>query len=128
MSYTIYEYTYPLTAPPYLFVGKKPVAVLFGDERVEVKSWHDVYSAILKRCNENPRHHETLMYLRNKVAGKCRVFLSDKPDGMTRPLRVDENMYAETHYGSSTLMHILINRILVPVHFDCSGVSIVIRI
>jgi len=68
------------------------------------------------------------MYLRNKTAGKVRVFLSDKPDGMTRPLKIDEDMYAETHYGSQTLMHILVNRILIPARFDCSNISVVIKI
>ena len=121
------EFIYPLTTEPYVFVGKKPAAVLFGTERVEAKSWRDVYAAIITRCNNDPQHHETLMYLRNKVAGKIRVFLSDKTDGMTRPLKIDERMYAETHYGSATLMHILVKRILAPTRFDCSNISIVIR-
>ena len=122
-----YELIYPLTIEPYVFVRKKPVAVLFGDERIEVKSWHGVYAAVLKRCNENPEHHKMLMYLRNKAAGKMRVFLSDSPDGMTRPLRIDEDMYGETHYGSQTLMHILVNRILAPAHFNCSNIRVAIK-
>jgi hypothetical protein len=36
---TAFEPSYPLGVHPSLFVGKKPVAVLFGDERVEVKTW-----------------------------------------------------------------------------------------
>ena len=124
---SIFERTYPLSAPPYLFVGKKPTAVLLGDERVNVKSWREVYTVILKRCNDDPHHHETLMYLRSKVSGKCRVFLSDTPDGMTRPVQIDDLLFAESHYGSATLMHILVNRILAPVRFDCSEVSIVLK-
>ena len=124
---TTYEHTYPLTAPPYLFVGRKPAAVLFGDERAEVKTWRQVYSVILGRCNNNPVHHVTLMYLRDKAAGKVRVFLSGSPDSMTRPLRIDEGLYSETHYGSATLMHILVNRILTPVGFNCSDISIVVK-
>ena len=124
---TNYEYTYPLTIEPYVFVGKKPTAVMFGEERVDVKSWRGVYAAIIKRCNDDPQGHKMLMYLRNKTAGKCRVFLSDKPDSMTRAFRIDEDMYGEIHYGSATLMHILVNRILAPAHFDCSNINIVFK-
>ena len=128
MSNTGHEITYPLEAKPYVFVGKKPVAVLFGDERVEVKTWRQVYAVILKRCNDNPVHHERLMYLRGKVAGKVRVFLSDDPGRMTRPFMIDDGLYGETHYGSETLMHILVNHILAPAHFDCSNIHIVIKL
>jgi len=121
------ELTYPLTIAPYVFVGKKPAAVLFGSERVEAKSWREVYAVIIKRCNESTEHHEMLMYLRNKTAGKRRVFLSDRPDGMTRPLRIEADMYGETHYGSQTLMHILLNRILTPAYFDCSNIRVVTK-
>jgi len=121
------EHTYPLTVTPYLFVGKKPTAVLFGDERIEVKSWREVYTRILKRCNDNPENHERLMYLRNKTAGKVRGFLSDNPDGMTRPHRIDEDMYGETHYGTQTLIHILCKRILDPARFNYSHIRIVLK-
>jgi len=122
-----YERTMPLTTNPHLFIGRKPTAVLFGDERMDVKSWRDVFVAVLSRCNQDVRHNETLMYLRNKIAGQQRVFLSDSPVGMTRPVKIDEDMYAESHYGAETLMHILVVRILSPVGFDCSNVRIVIK-
>ena len=127
MNNARHEITYPLTIKPYVFVGTKPVAVLFGEERVEVKKWTQVYSVILKRCNDNPVHHERLMYLRGKVAGKVRVFLSDSPDSMTRPLMIDDNLYGEVGYGSETMMHILVNHILTPARFDCSGIYIIIK-
>jgi hypothetical protein len=104
--------SYPLTTPSYLFVGRKLAAVFFGGELVEVKTWRGVYSVIIGRCNQDPRGHEKLMYLRNKAAGKVRKFLSDKPDGMTRPHRIDEDLWGEVHYGSATLHHILLNQIL----------------
>ena len=127
MNNARYEIVCPLTVKPNLFVGKKPVAVLFGDERVEVKSWRQVYAVILGRCNDDPVHHERLMYLRNKAAGKVRKFLSDSPDGMSSPLKIDEDMYGETHYGSETMMHILVNHILKPAHFDYSNIHIAIK-
>ena len=121
------ELVYSLTAAPYQFVGKKPAAVLFGAERVEVKTWRQVYAVIIGRCNQDPACHERLMYLRNKAAGKVRVFLSDTPDRMTSPHKIDDDLWGETHYGSQTLMHILVNQILAYVPFDRSGIKITIR-
>jgi len=123
------EYTYimPLSVEPYLFIGKKPAAVMFGDERVEVKTWRGVYAAVMKRCNDDPECHERLMYLRDKVLGKARVFLSAKPDGITRPYKIDDAMYGEVQYGSATLMHILCERILYPAGFDYSYIKVALR-
>ena len=121
------ERTYPLGAATYLLVGRKPTAVLFGEERVDVKTWREVYGVVLGRCNENPQHHERLMYLRGKTSGKVRVFLSDSPAGMTRPIQIDENMYGETHYGSATLIHILCKRILDYTGFDYCNISVVLK-
>ena len=121
-----YQSTVPLTIEPHYFIGKKPVAVLFGEERITVKTWREVYGVILKRCNSDPAYHEKLMYLRNKTAGKIRRFLSDKPEGMWKPIKIDEDMYGEVSYGSATLMHILINRILAYTGFDCNGISLVL--
>ena len=121
------EYAYPFTADTNIFIGKKPVAVLFGDERAETGNWRKVYSAIIARCNADAECHENLMCLRDKVAGRDRVLLSHSPDGMRRPLRIDEDMYAEACYGTATLLYILRDRILAPAHFDYSGISIVIK-
>jgi len=123
-----YEWVLPLLTTPYRFIGKKPTAVLFGEERVVVKSWREVYTVILKRCNSDPKHHETLMWLRGKVAGKERIFLADSPDRMTRPTQIDDAMFAESHYGAATLIHILTVRLLAPVGFDCSKVNIVLKV
>lgn len=121
------EYDFPLSANPAIFIGKKPVAVLFGEERVAVKSWREVYSAVLSRCNEDLANHERLMYLRNKTAGKVRVFLSDRPDSMRSPAKIDEGLFGETHYGSQTLIHILCKRILDYTAFDYRNIKIVLK-
>ena len=121
------EYKLPLTSPTYLFVGRKPTAVLFADERVEVKSWRQVYAVIIGRCNENPQYHEKLMYLRNKAAGKVRKFLSDKPDSMSRAYQIDTDLWGEIHYGSATLIHILVNQILAYTGFDYSNINIILK-
>jgi len=122
-----HERIYPLTSPTYLFVGTKPATVLFGNERVEVKTWRQVYAVIIGRCNESPEYHDRLMYLRNKASGKVRLFLSDKPDSMSKPYQIDTDLWGEVHYGSATLMHILINQILAYTGFDYFGINIAIK-
>ena len=121
------EYAYPLTVDTNIFIGKKPVAVLFGEERVEADNWRKVFAAIMSRCNADPQCHDNLMYLRDKVAGRDRVLLSHSPDSMKRPMRIDEDMYAEVCYGTGTLLYILRDRILTPAHFDFSDISIIIK-
>lgn len=120
------EHILPLSTAPVAFRGTKPIAVLFDNERVAVSSWKGVFSAVLTRCNQSPPHHAALMGLRDRAAGKSRVFLSQSIGHMNRPVRIDSEMYAETHYGSETLIHILCQRILAPIHFDYSGIRIVI--
>ena len=97
------EWIVPLTTKPYIFVRRKPLAVIFGDERVAVKSWREVFTVILSRCNQDSRHHQTLMDLRGRLAGQQRVYLSDSPQNMYRPVKIDTDMYAEAHYGSYPL-------------------------
>jgi hypothetical protein len=122
----VYEISYPLTAHPSIFVGQKPVAVLFGRERVGVKTWRQVVSVILTRCNSE--HHERMMYLCDKVHGKVRTILSASDSGMRRPLKIDENMYIETQYGSQTMMYIVCRLILAYTSFDYSDIHIVIGV
>jgi len=121
------EYVYPLSADTNIFIGKKPIAVLFGEERAEANNWRKVFAAIMARCNADAQCHENLMYLRDKVSGRDRILLSHSPDSMRRPLKIDEDMYAEACYGTATLLSILRDRILSPAHFDCSDISIVIK-
>jgi len=119
------EQAYPFTYETYWFVGRKATAIYFGEERVPVKTWTQVYEVIMNRCNQ--QRHDALMYLRDKVAGKCRVFLSASPENMVRPLKIDEDLYGETHYGSATLIHILRDRILFPARFDYSDIRIALQ-
>ena len=124
-----FEYEYALKyAPAYLFIGKKPAAVLFGDERVDVKKWTDVYRLVYGRVNQDAQAHEDLMYLRNKAAGKVRTFISDTPDEMRRPIKVDEDLYVEAHYGTQTMHHIMVDCILRYVRYDLSDIKVVVKI
>ena len=119
------EYEYPLCAPPYLFKGSKPIAVLFGEERVELNSWRKVYTEILRRCTVEK--HDVLMELRNKISGRERIMLSDKPDSMNAPIKLSDNLFAEAYFDTEWLIRILTNRILDAVCFDYSHISIVLK-
>jgi len=120
-----YEYILPLSIAPYNFVGKKAAAVLFSDERVDVKTWREVVGVILRRCNSE--QHERLMYLRDKVAGKVRMIFASSDLTMRRPLKIDEDCYIETQYGLQTMMYILCELILPYTGFDYSGIKIVLK-
>jgi hypothetical protein len=112
---------------PHYFIGTKPTALLFGDERVEVKKWSDVYRLVYAQVNQDSQAHEDLMYLRNKAAGKVRVFISDRPDGMERPLKVDDDIFVESGYGVETMCHIMVDCILKYVRCDISNIRIILK-
>jgi hypothetical protein len=122
---TAFELIYPLSIHPSIFVGKKPSAILVGDERVDVKTWRQVVGVILTRCDSE--EHERLMYLRDKVHGKIRTIFSASDFGMRRPLKICDDMYIETHYGSATMIYILRDLILAYTEFDCSDISLILK-
>jgi hypothetical protein len=122
---SVFELTYPFRVHPSVFVGRKPAAVLFGDERVEAKTWRQVAGIILTRCNSE--QHERLMYLRDKVHGKVRTILSASDSCMRRPLKIDDGLFFESHYGSATMMYILRDLILAYTGFDYGGIKIAVK-
>jgi len=117
----------PITINPAIFVGKKPVAVMIADKRIDTKSWREVMCAVLQHCCNDPVYYEQLMDLRGKVAGNFRIFLSGKSDGMTNPIEIVEGLYVEAAHGSQAMMHALVNKILIPVGYDCTKISVGIR-
>jgi len=119
-----FETVYPLSITPSLFKGTKPTAVIFGEERVEVKTWRTVCFEIMQRCISDPDKHADLLYLRNKIAGRTRVILSDKPDGMNKPLKLADALYMETFYDTEWLIRILTKELLGNARFDYNDISI----
>lgn len=104
--------------------GNKPLLVRFPDGReVPVKTWLEAASVILEDCNSDPVMHERLMELRGKVLGKSRVILGEEPD-MNVSLRIDESLYMEGKFDTETLFHVLTQRVLWPVGYDCRGIEI----
>ena len=118
---------YPLSTNPSIFVGKKPVAVVIDGETIPVNTWVKVYKEILLYCIQDPNYYERLMSLRGRLSGQQRFFIAANPDTMSSPLKICEGIYAEVHYGSQTLMHILTVRVLTPMGFDYSNIKVVIK-
>jgi hypothetical protein len=116
---------YPLSTMPELFKGRKPAAILFGSERVPVKTWRKAYTLILKRCAADSVCRGRLMELLNKVHGRCRTFLSDQPDGMDVPIEICEGIYAEADFDTGALIRML-TYILRLSGYDYSGISIAV--
>jgi len=119
------ERTYPLNFSPHIFKGEKPVAVLFGEERVERNSWIKVYTEILHRCKDEK--YDILMELRGKISGRDRLILSKESTGMKRPVKLAEGLFAESFYDTDTLIYVLTKRILDPVGFDYREISVVLK-
>ena len=122
MSYEVY-----LNVHPSIFVGKKPVSVIIDGERIPVNTWRKVYKEVLQDCIKDPARHKLLMELRGRISGQQRQFISASPDKMSSPLEISEGLYAEVHYGSETLMHILTIRVLKPLGYDYSNIKIEIK-
>ena len=122
-----YETVYPITVNSAIFKGKKPTAVLFGDERIDVSKWKTVIAEIMKSCNEDSEKHVSLMNLRGKISGRERVILAKNDDKMRSPMKISENLYIETHYDTETLLRTIMTRILDVVEYDYSSVKVAVR-
>ena len=120
------EYEVPLRSNPSLLKGTKPAAVIFGGERVDVKTWRAVYVEILRRCVMEK--HSDLLWLRNRVAGRKRTVISDKPDGMDFPIELSGDLFVEADFDTEWLLRTLVSQILDVVRFDYSGIKIVVKI
>ncbi len=109
--------TYSLSYPPALFKGKRPQAIIYPDgARVKLTTWQNLALELLTACNSENKCHEKLMELRNKISGRSRYILSDKPDGMDRPIRIDEGLYFEGKFDTEYLIKMMTENI-----FKCVG-------
>jgi hypothetical protein len=122
-----YDSVYPLSFNAAEFKGKKPTSLIFGKESVPVLTWRMVFEKVMERCNADVEKHNALMSLRSKVSGRARIILSDRPDGMRTPTKIAHKLYAETHYDTPTLLHVLLHRILDPVKYDYSNIYVTVR-
>ena len=116
---------YPLSSPPHIFKGTKPLAVIFDSECIELNSWRKVYTEVLCRCATEK--HDALMSLRGKIAGRSRTFLAAAPGGMDFPVKLADDLFAEADFDTEQLIITLTKRIADVVRFDYSRISIVVK-
>jgi hypothetical protein len=118
------NYEFPLSANPAFFKGTKPTSLCIGGDWFAVKTWREVYTLVL--ANANTKHHESLMSMRNILAGRKRVVLSDKPEGMDFPIKIDDELYAEADFDTEWLIKTL-RRILGSIQYDYKDISVTFR-
>ena len=105
--------------------GTKPVAVILpSGERVETSTWKKAAAAILRDCDSDPQRHDLLMGLCGRAAGNFRQLLSETPDGMSAPLKINNSLYLESKFDTQALLENLTQKILRRVGYDCGGVAV----
>ena len=119
------EWEHPLTWSPAGFKGTKAVAVILPDGReVEVHTWREATEAILLDCNADPIRHAQLAALCDCVNGNFRPLLSSNPEKMVVPVMIDDDIYFESKLDTEQLLRVLKEKVLEPVGYDCSAVTI----
>lgn len=81
----------------------------------------------MKGCTASEKYKKQLESLAGKESGKKRILLAETGDGMRSPLQIEENLFMETHYDTETLLNILTTRILSPIGYDYSAISVTVR-
>lgn len=118
----------PLSAPPSVFKGKKPVAVVLPDgTEVAASTWKKAVTTILRDCNADPARHETLMRLRGVVNGNFRSLLNRSPEQMDSPLKIDDGLYLESKFDTEALLNVLTKKILDVVGYDYRDITVEYR-
>lgn len=119
---------YELGEPPFLFKGKKPVAIVYPNgEKVYTNTWRKVAEELLHDCNSDPQRHEALLQLRNKIAGRNRWILQDQPDGMNVPIKIDEGIYFEGKFDTEYLLKMMTEKVFQPIGYSYEFIEIEIR-
>lgn len=120
-----YESIYPITNTAG-FKGKKPIAVLFQEERIITPTWKSVVEKILTEVMKNEENKNRIMSLRDKLYGRVRNRISESEEGMRSAIKLEENLYIETHYDTETLMKLLL-QILDEIKYDYNKIKIIIK-
>ena len=109
-----------------VFKGKKPIAVIFGENRIKTPTWKIVIETILKEVLKEENMKEKLYDLSDKLLGRKRTRLTESPEEMRKPLKLDDNLYIETHYDTETLMNLLL-QILNDISYNYKDIKVAIR-
>lgn len=118
----------PLAASPAVFKGTKPTAVFLPDRsEVPVRTWKNAAQVILQDCCADPQRKERLMELRGRVAGNFRFLIHDRPDGLSVPLKICDDLYLESKFDTEALLRNITNKLLDRVGYDYRGIVIQYR-
>lgn len=120
-----YETIYPITNTTGL-KGKKPIAIIYNGKRQTTPTWKSVVNNILKEVIKDETMKDRILSLRDKLLGRVRKRLSDTDDDMRSPLKIDHNLYIETHYDTETLIRLLLE-ILEDISYDYNDIQVVIK-
>lgn len=121
------ERKYPLCIMPEKLKGTKPTSVIFDGETVKVNTWKKVYGEVLKRCDADENNHKRLLRLRYQIMGRKRTILAGNTNGMSAPIKLSEELYAEAFFDTPGLIYILTKRILDAVPYDYSRIYVTVR-
>lgn len=122
------EQVLPLSYMPAYFKGKKPLSVVFADGReVDAQTWKKVVTIIMQDCNATKQGYKNLRKISGKVSGKQRLLLSNSPEGMNVPLKIDEDLYLEGKFDTESLIRVMNSLIFDAVGYEYGGIHIKIR-
>lgn len=114
-----------LSVTPTCFKGKKPLAILYPDgTEVEVHTWKQVASQLMRGCAEDELMAARLEDLSGKVFGRDRIILGKTGEGMDVPLKIKDNIYLEAKFDTESLLKVITNRIFDPIGYDYQDIRL----
>lgn len=114
-----------LSVTPACFKGKKPLALLYPDgTEVEVHTWKQVASQLMRGCAEDELMAARLEDLSGKVFGRDRIILGKTGEGMDVPLKIKDNIYLEAKFDTESLLKVITNRIFDPIGYDYQDIRL----
>jgi len=107
--------------------GEKPASISFPDGRTkQTYTWRKLVSAVLEDCGSIPECRNRLVAVKNIVAGRKRVVLSDDPSEMNVPLKIADGLYFEGFFDTKFLFKQL-RYVLDLAGYDYSGITFQLR-
>lgn len=122
---SVYETVYPITNIGG-FKGKKVIAVIIHNERMITPTWKKAVSIILTDVIKDKKYKEKMYNLCDKMLGRVRNRLAHTSESMRSAIKLDDNLYIETHYDTETLMRFLLE-ILNELNYNYDDIKIVIK-
>lgn len=117
----------PFASPPSMFKGEKPASVILHGVEIEAATWKKAVLIVLRDCAADPQCHRRMMELRGRVNGNFRTLLSDHPEGMASPLKIDAGLYWESKFDTEALLGNLTVKLLEQVGYDYQDIVIRFR-